>query len=171
MGEAGAQGGVPVEPAAHPQPRVHEHAARPDRLDNAAATCSINDGLYKQSLNRPPSETSKPPVPSPARIRSTIATIAAPPEDLLRAAIVHKALADTTRLRIIARLAEDPATVSELIDLVDLSQPLVSWHLRRLKVAGLVETRRSGREVICTLSRDAIERFHEQEHAMLGMAV
>ena len=108
-------------------------------------------------------------MPSPARIRSTIATIAAPPEDLLRAAIVHKALADTTRLRIVARLAEEPATVSDLIELVDLSQPLVSWHLRRLKVAGLVETRRSGREVICTLSRDAIERFHAKEHAMLGM--
>ena len=59
--------------------------------------------------------------------------------------------------------------MSELIDLVDLSQPLVSWHLRRLKVAGLVETRRSGREVICTLSRDALERFHQKEHAMLGM--
>lgn len=109
-------------------------------------------------------------MPSPARIRSTIATIAAPPEDLLRSAVVHKALADTTRLRIIARLAEDQATVSELVELVDLSQPLVSWHLRRLRVAGLVETRRSGREVICTLSRDAFERFHEQEHAMLGMS-
>jgi ArsR family transcriptional regulator, arsenate/arsenite/antimonite-responsive transcriptional repressor len=109
-------------------------------------------------------------VPSPARIRSTIATIAAPPEDLLKAAIVHKALADTTRLRIMARLAEGQATVSDLIELVDLSQPLVSWHLRRLRVAGLVETRRSGREVICTLSRDALERFHEKEHVMLGMA-
>ncbi len=109
-------------------------------------------------------------MPSPARIRSTIATIAAPPEDLLKAAVVHKALADTTRLRIIARLAESPATVSDLIDLVDLSQPLVSWHLRRLRVAGLVETRRNGREVICTLSRDALARFHEQEHEMLRMA-
>ncbi len=108
-------------------------------------------------------------MPSPARIRSTIATIAQPPEDLLQAAIVHKALADTTRLRIMARLAEEPATVSDLIELVDLSQPLVSWHLRRLKVAGLVETRRSGREVICTLSREAIERFHRKEHQMLGM--
>ena len=108
-------------------------------------------------------------MPSPARIRSTIATIAQPPEDLLQAAIVHKALADTTRLRIMARLAEEPATVSDLIELVDLSQPLVSWHLRRLKVAGLVETRRSGREVICTLSRPALERFHQKEHQMLGM--
>ena len=59
--------------------------------------------------------------------------------------------------------------MTELIDHVDLSQPLVSWHLRRLAVAGLVETRRSGREVICTLSRDALERFHEREQAMLGL--
>jgi DNA-binding transcriptional ArsR family regulator len=110
-------------------------------------------------------------VPSPARLRSTFATLTSPPEDLHAAAIVHKALADPTRLRMLQRLAEEPATVSDLIDLVDLSQPLVSWHLRRLKVAGLVETRRQGREVICSLSRDALERFHEREHAMLGMAV
>ena len=109
-------------------------------------------------------------MPSPARIRSTIATIAAPPEDLLHAAIVHKALADTTRLRMIARLAEEPATVSDLIELVDLSQPLVSWHLRRLRAAGLVETRRSGREVICSLSEGTLERFHERELALLGLA-
>jgi ArsR family transcriptional regulator len=109
-------------------------------------------------------------VPRPSRIRSTIATIAALPEELREAALVHKALADPTRLRIIQRLAEEPATVSDLVGLVDLSQPLVSWHLRRLRVAGLVEARRSGREVICSLSREALARFHEREHAMLGMA-
>lgn len=109
-------------------------------------------------------------MPSPARIRSTIATIAAPPEDLREAANVHKALSDPTRLRMLQRLAEGEGTVSELIDLVDLSQPLVSWHLRRLRMAGLVETRRSGREVICTLSRESLRRHLEREHAMLGMA-
>ena len=109
-------------------------------------------------------------MPSPARIRSTIATIAAPPEELREAAVVHKALSDPTRLRMLQRLTEGEGTVSELIDLVDLSQPLVSWHLRRLRMAGLVETRRSGREVICTLSRESLSRFLEREHAMLGMA-
>ena len=109
-------------------------------------------------------------MPSPAHIRSTIATIASPPEELREVATVHKALADPTRLRILQRLAERPGTVTELIDHVDLSQPLVSWHLRRLRAAGLVETRRSGREVICTLSREALHRFHERERALLGLA-
>ena len=110
-------------------------------------------------------------MPSPARIRSTIATITAPPEELREAAVVHKALSDPTRLRMLQRLAEGAGTVSELIDHVDLSQPLVSWHLRRLRVAGLVETRRSGREVICTLSRECAGALPcEREHAMLGLA-
>ncbi len=108
-------------------------------------------------------------MPSPARIRSTIATITSPPEALRQAAVVHKALADPTRLRILERLAAGEGTVTDLMRHVDLSQPLVSWHLRRLRTAGLVETRRSGREVICTLSREALRRFHEQEHAMLGI--
>jgi len=108
-------------------------------------------------------------VPSPARIRSTIAIITSPPEALREAAVVHKALADPTRLRILERLSAGEGTVSDLMRHVDLSQPLVSWHLRRLRQAGLVETRRSGREVIYSLSRDALRRFHEQEHAMLGI--
>ena len=88
---------------------------------------------------------------------------------LFRSAIIHKALADPTRLRIVARLAGSSATVSELVAMTDLSQPLVSWHLRRLRVAGIVTTRRSGREVICSLDRESLSRFHEEEHAMLGI--
>ena len=109
-------------------------------------------------------------MPSPAHIRSTIAAIAAPPEELREMATYHKALADPTRLRILQRLAERPGTVTELIGHVDLSQPLVSWHLRRLKAAGLIETRRSGREVICSLSREALARFQARERALLGLA-
>ena len=109
-------------------------------------------------------------MPSPAHIRSTIATLASPPEDLRAVATYHKALADPTRLRLMQRLAEGPATVTELIDVVDLSQPLVSWHLHRLKAAGLVETRRSGREVICTISRDALDYFRARDSELMGLA-
>ena len=108
-------------------------------------------------------------VPSPARIRSTIATITSPPDALRQAAVVHKALADPTRLRILQRLAEDDGTVTDLMRHVDLSQPLVSWHLRRLRAAGLVETRRQGRETICSLGREALLRFHAQELVLLGL--
>ena len=99
-------------------------------------------------------------MPSPAHIRSTIAAITAPPEELREMAVYHKALADPTRLRILQRLAGGSATVTELIGHVDLSQPLVSWHLRRLRAAGVIETRRAGREVICSLSHEAVSYTH-----------
>ena len=89
--------------------------------------------------------------------------------DVRAVAAVHKALADPTRLRILQRLSAGEGTVSDLRRHVDLSQPLVSWHLRRLRAAGLVETRRAGREVICSLSREALRRFHDIEHALLGI--
>jgi DNA-binding transcriptional ArsR family regulator len=107
-------------------------------------------------------------VPRPARIRN-IATSAGLPADLRPLTVAHKALADPTRLRLLQRLQESEATVSQLTRHLDLSQPLVSWHLRRLRAAGLVETRRAGRAVICSLGREALRRFHEQEHALLGM--
>jgi ArsR family transcriptional regulator, arsenate/arsenite/antimonite-responsive transcriptional repressor len=84
-------------------------------------------------------------------------------------ALVHKALADPTRLRILQRLAEGEGTVTDLMRHVDLSQPLVSWHLRRLRTAGLVETRRQGRETICSLGREALLQFHAQELSLLGI--
>ncbi|MEP7157930.1 MAG: metalloregulator ArsR/SmtB family transcription factor [Chloroflexota bacterium] len=108
-------------------------------------------------------------MPSPAHIRSTIAAITAPPEELRAVASYHKALADPTRLRLLQRLAHTPATVTELIEHVDLSQPLVSWHLRRLRAAGVIVTQRTGREVICTLSREALDYFRARERDMLGL--
>ena len=108
-------------------------------------------------------------MPSPARVRSTIAAVTDPPADLKGVALVHKALADPTRLRILQRLAEGDGTVTDLMHHVDLSQPLVSWHLRRLRAAGLVETRRQGRETICSLGREALLQFHAQELTLLGI--
>jgi DNA-binding transcriptional ArsR family regulator len=108
-------------------------------------------------------------LPSPARVRSTIAAVTDPPADLKGMALVHKALADPTRLRILQRLATGEGTVTDLMHHVDLSQPLVSWHVRRLRAAGLVDTRRAGRETICSLGREALARFHDQERALLGL--
>jgi DNA-binding transcriptional ArsR family regulator len=46
----------------------------------------------------------------------------------------------------------------------------VSWHVSRLRVAGLVETRRKGRETQVRLRPDAWEAFVERERAILGLA-
>jgi DNA-binding transcriptional ArsR family regulator len=109
-------------------------------------------------------------MPSAGRIRSTLAAIATPPEELRELRAFHKALADTSRLRIVQRLSAGPATVTELTTHVDLSQPLVSWHLRRLELAGVIDMRRKGREVICSLRREALDRFHARERELLGLA-
>jgi len=107
--------------------------------------------------------------PSPAHIRSTIAAVVDQPEDLRSLRLVHKALADVNRLRIVQRLAQGEATVSELIERVGLSQPLVSWHLGRLRVAGLIQTRRVGRETVSRLLPEAFRTFAEHERRVLGI--
>ncbi len=112
----------------------------------------------------------RPSLPSPARIRSTLATIVDKPEELRELRIVHKALADVNRLRIVRRLAGGDASVRDLIEEVGLSQPLVSWHVGRLRAAGLVETRRNGRETLCRLRHEAFEAFAGRERAILGLA-
>ena len=109
-------------------------------------------------------------MPTPARIRSTIASIVLQPEDLRDLRAFHKALADVNRLRIVRRLAEGEASVTELIEHVGLSQPLVSHHLKRLRAAGLIESRRVGRETLCTLRPEAFGEVAERERAILGIA-
>jgi DNA-binding transcriptional ArsR family regulator len=56
---------------------------------------------------------------------------------------VFAALADPTRRAIIARLAQGDASVAELGEPFDMSQPAVSKHLKVLERAGLVSRRRA----------------------------
>lgn len=84
--------------------------------------------------------------------------------------IFHKAMADVNRLKIVRRLVAGDATVTDLIDHVGLSQPLVSWHIGRLRAAGVVETQRKGRETVCRLRGEAFAEFAARERAVLGLA-
>jgi DNA-binding transcriptional ArsR family regulator len=61
------------------------------------------------------------------------------------------ALADPTRRAILARLAQGPATVSELAAPFAVSLPAVSKHLRVLESAGLLRRRIAGRVHHCRL--------------------
>ena len=72
--------------------------------------------------------------------------------------ITLKALAGITRLTIVYHLVHrGEITVTELIELLDISQPLVSWHLRKLRRAGVIQTRRVGRQVYCSLVTQRIQ--------------
>jgi ArsR family transcriptional regulator len=112
----------------------------------------------------------RPPLsPSRAHVRSTIANAVLQPDDLRELRLVHKALADVNRLRIVRRLAAADATVAELVAQVGLSQPLVSWHVGRLRAAGLVATRRAGRETVCRLRPEAFAQFEARQAQVLGL--
>jgi DNA-binding transcriptional ArsR family regulator len=90
-------------------------------------------------------------------------------QDLRRLRTLYRALGDATRLRIIGLLAEvGPLPVGELSARVGLSQPLISWHLRILRLAGIIETQRQGREAICRLRTAAFEELHEAEGRLVA---
>lgn len=57
-----------------------------------------------------------------------------------------EALSNTTRLKLLICLSESEKNVTQLIDKCDLSQSAVSQHLKKLKDAGLIESKKSGRE-------------------------
>jgi ArsR family transcriptional regulator, arsenate/arsenite/antimonite-responsive transcriptional repressor len=79
------------------------------------------------------------------------------------------ALKDIVRLEMLSVLAERECTVNELAETLDRSQPLMSWHLRRLKAAGIVKIRRSGRETYCSLDRDVIQQQQKEFQQLVGL--
>src|SRR5256885_2568399 len=64
-----------------------------------------------------------------------------------------KLLADPTRLRLLLLLEEDELSVAELQKILGMGQSRISSHLAQLKRAGVVEERRSGKNVSYGLTR------------------
>ncbi len=67
------------------------------------------------------------------------------------------ALSDPTRRAILARLAGGEATVMELAEPFEMTQPAVSRHLKVLEAAGLIIRRVEGTKRPCRLAEDGIE--------------
>jgi ArsR family transcriptional regulator, zinc-responsive transcriptional repressor len=67
-----------------------------------------------------------------------------------------KTLAAPVRLAILVELRESPRCVHELVDTLEVSQPLVSQHLRVLRAARLVAAARRGREVEYSLADEHV---------------
>ncbi len=63
-----------------------------------------------------------------------------------------KALGEPTRLKIIKLLSARELCVCDLEDIMQISQPRVSQHLKVLKYAGLVNERKEGQRTICSLN-------------------
>ena len=73
---------------------------------------------------------------------------------------VFKALADKTRLHILALLKEHEWCVCELVEVLDATQPAISQHLRKLRMAGLIKERKAAQWVYYRLDEDKIPFLH-----------
>ena len=69
------------------------------------------------------------------------------------------ALGEPKRLGILTALAPGEQCACDLTGCCDDRQPLASFHLRRLREAGLVEARRDGRWMHYSLDRDALREL------------
>jgi ArsR family transcriptional regulator len=67
-----------------------------------------------------------------------------------------KALADSTRQRIMKLTCCKWMNVSEIVEAVGVSQPTVSHHLAILKEVGLVDTRTEGKHTYYTLNQNNV---------------
>ena len=83
---------------------------------------------------------------------------------------VFQALADPTRRGMIARLSRGPASVSELAEPFDMSQPAISKHLKVLEGAGLIARRIDGSSRPCRLAKEGVEAV-DQWLAMIRKAL
>lgn len=84
-------------------------------------------------------------------------------EQALRA---FRALGDEHRLRLVELLRDGEQCVCDLSDAMGASQPLLSFHLKTLKEAGLILDRREGRWVYYALNGDVMAELQRLLGAM-----
>jgi DNA-binding transcriptional ArsR family regulator len=77
-----------------------------------------------------------------------------------------KALAHEGRLMILCHLVEGERTVGELEQLLGARQPAVSQQLARLRLEGLVATRREGKTIYYRLGDDRVRQLLETLHGL-----
>ena len=78
-----------------------------------------------------------------------------------RAGDVFRAVADPTRRRMLELLQRGDLAVAELSGPFRISQPAVSQHLKVLREAGLVRSRKAGRRRLYRLERGPLEKVYK----------
>ncbi|MFD9792703.1 ArsR/SmtB family transcription factor [Streptomyces sp. NPDC059070] len=71
-------------------------------------------------------------------------------------------LADRTRLALLRELGGGEADVTTLTEVCGAARPSVSQHLAKLRLAGLVTTRKDGRRVVYSLRHGHLRRLVDE---------
>ncbi|WP_447983762.1 ArsR/SmtB family transcription factor [Nitrospira sp. Nam74] len=78
-----------------------------------------------------------------------------------KAAELFHALSDETRLEVLEQLKDGEQCVCELMDEMKAAQSRLSFHLKVLKNAGLLQDRREGRWMYYSINRESLEELEE----------
>jgi DNA-binding transcriptional ArsR family regulator len=73
---------------------------------------------------------------------------------------IFHALGDATRLSVVEKLMEGPASVSALAQPHDMALPAFTKHLRVLESAGLISSEKTGRVRTCFIHPPALRELH-----------
>ena len=84
-----------------------------------------------------------------------------------RQAVLCKAFANATRIHLIDLLGRGEVGASELQEELGISKANLSQHLSILRSAGVVNTRREGKRLLCELSAPAIKQACDQMRSIL----
>jgi ArsR family transcriptional regulator len=95
--------------------------------------------------------------------------------------VLFRALADTTRLRLLNLIADREICVCYFVEILKMSQPKISRHLAYLRKAGIVAARREGKwmhyrltipndEVAARILREALRHLRERPEMKLDVA-
>jgi ArsR family transcriptional regulator len=77
-------------------------------------------------------------------------------DSLLKTAALFSVLAAPIRLKIIGQLCKGESNVSQLLDVVHVSQPNISRHLGVLYQAGVVSKRRDGTHIFYQIANEGV---------------
>ena len=75
---------------------------------------------------------------------------------------VFKALADSTRLKIIECIKNGEKCICEIIPYTGKSQPCVSQHLKVMNHAGIIDERKDGTKIMIKASNNEIFNIIDQ---------
>lgn len=77
--------------------------------------------------------------------------------DIAQLADMFRLMGDPSRLRIILSCLHDPISVTEIAEQLELSQSLVSQHLRLLRAARVVASERRGKQIFYVAADEHIQ--------------
>lgn len=82
------------------------------------------------------------------------------------AAALLSSMANAKRLLVLCQLVEKERSVGELAEMVGLSQSALSQHLAKMRLQGLVETRREGQTIHYRLASGEVRLLLETLHGL-----